>query len=189
MTTETDRFFVLTGGPGSGKSTLIDALAAAGHACSGEAGRGIIRDQVAIGGAALPWDDRRMFAETMLCWDMRSHREARARRGTVFFDRGVPDVMGYLRLVGEAVPAHVTRATELFRYNATVFVAPPWPAIFTQDSERRQDFDEAVRTYEVLAATYRDCGYSLVELPRADVAQRAAFVLAAIGAGSAAAKE
>jgi predicted ATPase len=101
----------------------------------------------------------------------------------VFFDRGVPDVMGYLRLVGEAVPSHVARATGLFRYNTTVFVAPPWPAIFTQDSERRQDFDEAVRTHEVLVATYRDCGYTLLELPRVDVAQRAAFVLAAIGAG------
>jgi predicted ATPase len=40
-----------------------------------------------------------------------------------------------------------------------------------------------MRTYEVLVATYRDCGYTLLELPRVDVAQRAAFVLAAIGAG------
>ena len=40
--TPTDRLHVVTGGPGSGKSTLIDALAAAGVATSAEVGRAII---------------------------------------------------------------------------------------------------------------------------------------------------
>ena len=59
----TDRFFVLTGGPGSGKTTLIDALAARGYACSLEAGRAVIRHQQDIGGNALPWGDRALFAD------------------------------------------------------------------------------------------------------------------------------
>ena len=49
MTDDAARFHVLTGGPGSGKTTLIEALRRAGHACSVEAGRAIIQDQVAIG--------------------------------------------------------------------------------------------------------------------------------------------
>ena len=67
-----ERYVVVTGGPGSGKSTLIDALERDGHARSVEAGRAIIRDQVAIGGPALPWNDPELFAELMLCWEMRS---------------------------------------------------------------------------------------------------------------------
>lgn len=55
MQNDSDRFFVLTGGPGSGKTTLIEALRTAGFATLPEAGRGIIRDQMAIGGPALPW--------------------------------------------------------------------------------------------------------------------------------------
>lgn len=55
-------FHIITGGPGSGKSTLIDALAAQGFHHMPEAGRAIIRDQVAIGGTALPWADRIAFA-------------------------------------------------------------------------------------------------------------------------------
>lgn len=43
-------FHIITGGPGSGKTTLIDALAALGFQHMPEAGRAIIRDQVAIGG-------------------------------------------------------------------------------------------------------------------------------------------
>jgi predicted ATPase len=79
-----DRFFVITGGPGSGKSTLIDALAQRGLGAMPEAGRAIIQDQLAIGGEALPWSDRRAFAELMLGWEMRSYRAALAQRARDF---------------------------------------------------------------------------------------------------------
>ena len=178
MAGNTECLFVLTGGPGSGKSTLIEALERAGYARSVEAGRGVIQDQVAIGGQALPWCDPRAFAELMLCWDMRSYRMAQVRAGPVFFDRGVPDVVGYLRLVGLPVPKHMETAAETFRYNRRAFVAPPWPDIFRQDRERKQSLGEAVRTYEAMVTTYRGYGYELVELPRASVAERVRFVLA-----------
>lgn len=97
---ENSRFFVITGGPGSGKSTLIDALSKHGLRYMPEAGRAIIQDQVAIAGPALPWADRLLFAEMMLGWELRSYREAQGHGGTVFFDRGLPDVIGYLALCG-----------------------------------------------------------------------------------------
>ena len=52
MPNHSDQFFVLTGGPGAGKTTLIEALRDAGFATAPEAGRAIIRDQLAIGGPA-----------------------------------------------------------------------------------------------------------------------------------------
>lgn len=57
---------VITGGPGSGKTTLIEALAAAGHVLEPEAGRAVIRQQQAEGGDGLPWRDQARFAELML---------------------------------------------------------------------------------------------------------------------------
>lgn len=170
------RFFVITGGPGSGKTSLIEALAADGIAHAEEAGRAIIRDQVAIGGTALPWADRRKFAELMLSWELRSHRMAQQRQGLVIFDRGVPDVAGYLQLIGEPVPEHVDRAARQFRYNALVFIAPPWREIFRQDEERKQTWEEAVRTCEAMAEIYTAYGYTLIPLPMVPVAERARFV-------------
>ena len=171
-----DRFFLITGGPGSGKTSLIDALADAGYARTIEAGRGIIQQQVEIGGPALPHNDPLLFAELMLAWDIRSYHEAARWRGVVFFDRGVPDVLGYLRLLRHSVPAHVESAAKRYRYNKLAFIAPPWREIFTHDAERRQTFDEAVRTYEALTHTYRSHGYELLLLPQASVDERARFV-------------
>ncbi len=68
--------FILTGGPGSGKSAIIDSMIKRGFWCSKEAGRGVIQDQVNIGGDALPWANQRAFAELMLSWEMRSWHEA-----------------------------------------------------------------------------------------------------------------
>jgi predicted ATPase len=172
-----DCFFVITGGPGSGKSLLIEELHRRGYARSVEAGRGVIQDQMMIGGRAVPWSDPLLFAELMLCWEMRSYHIAESVDGPVFFDRGVPDVLGYLRLVGLPAPEHMKRAAMVFRYNHVVFIASPWREIFRQDRERKQDFEEAVRTYDSMVATYNELGYDLVELPRASVEERARFAL------------
>lgn len=175
-----DRFLVVTGGPGSGKSSLIDALQQSGYARSVEAGRSIIQDQTAIGGRALPWVDPALFAEMMLCWEMRSYQMAQLQNGLAFFDRGVPDVLGYLRFLNLPVPEHMRKAANTFRYNRHVFIAPPWQEIFRQDRERKQDFGEAVRTYETMVATYATLGYDLVEIPRVPVDERVRFMLRSV---------
>jgi predicted ATPase len=181
MPKDHQRFFVLTGGPGSGKSTLIAALDDMGFTGSDEAGRAIIKDQALIEGPALPWKDPALFSELMLSWEMRSYAIAARSEGIHFFDRGVPDIIGYLRLCGLEVPAHMEQAARRYVYNRKVFLLPPWPEIFAQDSERKQTLEEAERTFDAVARAYADCGYRLVEVPRTDVADRRRFVLEATG--------
>ena len=178
---EFDRLHVVTGGPGSGKSTLIDALAAAGVATSAEVGRAIIKEELAAGGAALPWLDHRAFADRMIEREIAAHQAALASGQIVVLDRGAPDVIGFLRVSGLAVPPAIDAAARSVRYNPRVFIAPWWADIFTTDAERKQTPEEARATFAVMVATYRDYGYRLIELPRAPVAERVAFVLREIG--------
>ncbi len=170
------RRFIVTGGPGAGKTTLIDALAALGYATQAEVGRAVIREQHAVDGDALPWRDRARFAQEMLRRELARHAATQDAPGAVVFDRGIPDVVGYLRLCGLPVPAEADRAARAWRYAAPVFIAPPWPEIFTQDAQRKQDLDEAVRTYECMVAVYTAYDYPLVELPRDTVEVRSAFL-------------
>lgn len=172
---------VITGGPGSGKSSLLQALGQKGFECSIEAGRGVIQDQVLIGGSALPWTDRQAFAELMLCWEMRSWHDLDGSNGPCFYDRGVPDIAGYLSLCGLPIPEHLEKAIEHFRYAETVFIAPPWRDIYVQDAERKQSFVEAELTYQSMVVTYRKNGYRLLELPLAPVQDRVDFVLNHLG--------
>lgn len=181
MTKNSDRFFVVAGGPGAGKTTLIEALVRIGYARSIEAARAIIQDQLAVGGRALPWRDPAMFTEMMLSWEMRSYRLACEEAGPVFFDRGMPELAGYLRLEGLPVPPHIERAIKTFRYNHRVFLAPLWPEIYTQDSERKQTLEDAERSYEAVVKAYTEYGYELVPIPRAPVEERVRFVLRECG--------
>ncbi|MFB8762822.1 AAA family ATPase [Nocardiopsis alba] len=178
-----DHLVVVTGGPGSGKTTLIDHLAGLGYARTEEAGRAIIRDQRDIDGPGLAWRDDALFAELMLSWEIRSHREVAVLDGPVFCDRGVPDLIGYHLLQGRPVPEHVREAARLFRYHRRVLLAPPWPEIFSGDGERHQSPEEAERTFEAMREAYPSCGYEVVLLPRVSVAERARFVLDTLSRG------
>lgn len=170
-------FHVLTGGPGSGKSSLLAALAQAGHNTSEEAGRAIIREQQAIGGSGLPWQDPSLFAELMLAWELRAHRQALTMKGPVFFDRSLVDVIGYLRLSDLPVPEHLLQAVRHLRYQRQVFLLPHWPQIYRNDPERRQDALEAERTCAVMREVYAEAGYQLIEVPPTSLTQRRDFVL------------
>lgn len=180
MSSAFEHRFILTGGPGSGKSTIIDTIIKRGYWCSKEAGRGVIQDQVNIGGDALPWVNQTEFAELMLSWEMRSWHEAEGQEQPCFFDRGVPDVVGYLRLSELTITKHHENAIRKFRYNRTVFIAPPWRDIYVQDTERKQSFDVAVATYHAMVKTYNMYDYQLIELPCIAVDDRVDFILSRI---------
>ncbi|MEY8827314.1 AAA family ATPase [Sedimentitalea sp. XS_ASV28] len=173
-----DHFFVVTGGPGAGKTSLIIELARRGFHTIPESGRAIIREEVASGGDALPWADRMAYAELMLERDLRAYEDAQALPGPVIFDRGIADIMGYLTLCGLPVPPHVSAAVKKAHYNRRVFLAPYWDEIFTQDTERKQSQTETEATCAAMINTYAALGYEITELPRADTGRRADFIAA-----------
>jgi predicted ATPase len=143
----------------------------------------VIREEMRDGGDALPWMDRQEFARRMFEWELASYRQAERQRGLVFFDRGLPDTIGYLRLERLEVPAWMEEEAWRLRYNPAVFIAPPWNEIFGRDEERRQSWQAAVRTGEEMAETYAGLGHDLVPLPLASVQERLRFVLTKVGPG------
>lgn len=171
---------IITGGPGSGKSSIIEKLMEKKYHCLPESGRAIIQDQVCIGGHALPWMNKQAFAEMMLCWELRSWHLADNHGGLCFFDRGLPDIEGYLYLCEISIPKHIERAINTFQYAKTVFIASPWRDIYVQDTERKQTFDEAIMTYHAMVDTYKKYHYELIEIPHLPVNERVDFILSVL---------
>ncbi|MBX3446986.1 MAG: AAA family ATPase [Parvibaculaceae bacterium] len=172
-----ENFHIVTGGPGAGKTTLIERLAARGFATVEEAGRRIIREQRESGGMATHDGDRLAFRSLMFRDALTTYERMATLKGPVYFDRGLPDLMGYSRLIGAPVPEDLARAVAHYRYNRIVFVAPPWAEIYERDGERGQDFAEAVATHDAIRAAYAEAGYEPVPLPLAPVGERLDFVL------------
>ncbi len=169
--------FVITGGPGSGKTTLLRELVQQGFGCVPEVARQIIQEQVRGGGTALPWADRALYARRMPERSVHSYQQHASALHPTFFDRGIPDTLAYARLIGLKDHQAIGRACDEFRYASPVFLAPAWAEIYETDSERKQDFEEATRTYALLAETYQECGYEVLEIPRTAPQERAEFIV------------
>mgnify|MGYP003124391406 FL=1 len=175
--------FVVTGGPGGGKSTLLDALAERGYRIAPEAARRLIKERLAAGLAPRP--DPVSFARAILHSDIVQYRAATDHDGTTFFDRGVLDALYMLDLESALSRDEIARHVQAFHYNGTVFLLPPWEAIYGMDSERDQTFEESVAVFEGMKRWYARWGYETVEVPRASVEARVSFILEAIGRQSA----
>lgn len=169
--------FVITGASGGGKSTVIDALAAAGYATVPEVGRQIVSEQVASQGTALPWQDQAAFMDLLFVRSIAAFDEvAETADKIVFFDRSFLEAIAYGSVIGRAPAQAMLEAAAVRRFEMPVFVCPPWGAIFAEDRVRRHDFEFACRDYEANVATYLTAGYALTEVPPASVPDRVAFI-------------
>lgn len=169
------RHAVITGAPGAGKTTLLDAAAAAGLRTSPEVARRILQQP---GGMELRASDPIGFAEAMAEAHLREYRLHGHGNGVVLFDRGFPDVVGFLDVSGLTVPRAVDAACRRLRYQGPILRAPAWAAIYVQDPERIQDWAQAVASDEAVTAAWRRYGYAVTDLPLAPVAERLDFLKA-----------
>lgn len=172
-----NNFYIITGGPGSGKSTLLDALKSRGFQCVDEVAREIIQEQKRIDGDAIHTRNQIKFRDLMLARSIATYHAVNEELETVFFDRGIPDLLGYCYLINSDIPDILRRNIAMYRYSKIVFIAPPWEEIYQHDEERKQDWNEAVATYQNIKNGYTDAGYNLVELPKAPVDERVQFIL------------
>lgn len=180
ITKETNPYYVITGGPGVGKTSLLEALQEKGLTVIPEVARQLIREQQAIDGDALPWKDKRLYRDLMFQRSEESFEKVMEEQqgdGPIFFDRGFLDAICYASLTGIRVENDMKILAETWRYNDHVFILPPWKEIYQTDAERKQDWNEAVFTYNKMIQTYRSYQYNLVEVPKTTIEERADFIL------------
>ncbi|MEM1147263.1 MAG: ATP-binding protein [Pseudomonadota bacterium] len=169
---QTPPFFILTGPPGSGKTSLLNALPSQISTVP-EYARRVLSAERARNGTATGEQDPAAFIRAMLEMATADYHRA---EGLTLFDRGLPDLLAFCAYY------HLPENTVLptigaFRYRPTAFFLPAWRDIYKTDAERRLDYRGAEQFGTLIRAAYLRSGYGLLEVPKQSVSERAAFVL------------
>jgi predicted ATPase len=169
---------VFTGCPGAGKTSVIDYLKKVGVKSFPEAPRFIIAQQSRIENGILPQEDFSGFSQ-LVFKEMLLQYNQPAPEITIY-DRAIPDVVAYFESRGEEPPANILRMAQTLKYAPRVVMFPPWKEIYAKDSVRYESFDEAQKIAESLVVVYRSLGYTLIDVPKTSVQERAAFIVDAL---------
>ena len=168
--------YVITGGPGFGKTILIEKLNELGYTVGGEIARSIISQQMAECGELLPWKDVIGFEKTVL--DERiCFLKSVEKQNIAFSDRGLPDQAAFSLYKCKEVSKQLKKALSENRYEKKVFLTPPWREIYKNDQIRIETFEEAEKIHAFIVKAYLNYGYELIDLPFVSPDKRIEFIL------------
>lgn len=164
---------VITGAPCSGKSTLIRQLAESGCQTAPEAAREYYERQLAKGRTIEEIRGDKVASVQGILDMMLEIERGLEPDDVVFLDRGIPDVIGFVRQWGME-PNEILPDCFHHRY-ATVFMLDRFTVY--QDGVRTEDEADTEYLDEWHVRDYAALGYQVVRVPVMPPEERLAFVL------------
>ena len=172
---------VITGGPGTGKTSIISELLDRGYTCLEEISRQVTLEARQNGIEQLFLTEPLLFSELLLKGRSKQFEQAFTLKSEhVFLDRGIPDVLAYMDYATSEYPQAFKDTCKNNIYDH-VFILSPWKDIFVSDSERYENFNQAEEIHKYLVLTYKSFGYELIEVPFGTVKSRTDFILSSLG--------
>lgn len=163
--------YVITGGPCSGKTTVIEILSSRGYHVVAESARKVIEREVVKDSDTLPWKDPFLFQYAVAYMQIRAELYLGSR--TTFLDRGLMDGYGYSILQKNEVPDIIHRFGRN-RYQK-IFLLEALP-FYINDSERKEDEVFARAVHEEIRKAYIMFEYEIIEVPLLPPEERADFI-------------
>jgi len=166
--------YILTGGPGSGKSSLILSLEHRGEYCIREAAEDIIRYRQALGNKE-PWLNPE-FQDWIL--KLQQQREAGIPKGIerAFLDRGILDGLAYFKKNGKEPSEAIKEATKNLDYEKTAFLIENLGNCLKTEV-RRESLEEALQIERLIEETYRNLGYEIKKIKAGPLEERTDKIL------------
>ena len=168
---------VLIGGPGTGKSTVLDELSKRKYHCMPEVSREVTLEAQKRGTQQLFLTKPLLFSKMLLEGRERQFLDAKESNSEIiFFDRGLPDVYAYMDYTNDVYPDYFKQKCIEYKYDY-VFLFKPWEEIYISDNERYESFEESLEIDKFLQKAYVDLRYTIIEVPFGSVVERVDFVL------------
>ena len=178
---------VITGGPYSGKTTLVEALGQRGYRFVREAAIQVIEEL----GRELGIEEQKRwraahraeFQARIVRRQIDAEREVleHAREEPVFLDRSRVDGLGYCRHFGEEPPAELSAAIDELRYDRVFLLDTLSRVEVRGDTGRTSDREASLAIAKSVEAVYLELGYEPVRVPELPLAERVDLVLRELG--------
>jgi predicted ATPase len=176
-----NNWYVITGGPSSGKTTLLGELQKYGYPTIPEMARLVIDDGFARGLTIKEIrKDEQAFQDTV--FERKLALEAGLDvKQEAFMDRGLHDSLAYYESLGWEASIVMRAAMDKACYKA-IFLLEPLPQ-FHEDEARTEDIHFTRRLTTLLQDAYIQYGMEPVRVPVLSPAERAQFILDYIQTG------
>ena len=169
-------WYVITGGPSSGKTTVLEELAKLGYLIYPEAARIFIDKEIAKGKSLKEIrSDEAKFQREVLKMKIRVENSA-PKDKIVFFDRAIPDSIAYYQICGLNLK-EVLKFCQNKVYRK-IFFLEQLP--FDQDYARIEDNETIKKLNKLLKESYQDLGYEVINIPAMSVKERVQKILTEI---------
>jgi|SRR3990167_1604880 len=170
-----NNWYVITGGPSTGKTTLLAELEKLGHSTIPEAARTLIDKALAKGISVAEFRaDEKRFQEDVA--HLKAEIEATHNTDLLtFFDRGMQDTIAYMRYYGYNIEKKIENYMKNSIYK-NVFLLEPLSA-YRSDYARTEDHGFTKKMHKLLHDAYSEFGMKPILVPALASAQRANFVL------------
>ena len=167
-------WYVITGGPSSGKTTTVNLLATRGYKTTVEHARHYIETQQ-ISGKTVEEIKKNQIIFQHNVLDMQvAQEQALSPDETIFLDRAIPDALAYYRFLGLPEDKKIHEAMRKVSYKK-VFILDPLPLV--QDSVRTEDESAQQSIHRLLTEVYESLPFPVVRVPVLPAEERVDFIL------------
>jgi predicted ATPase len=164
--------FALTGGPCTGKTTLLGALKNDGHQIVPETPTIIFEEEIKKTNKR-PDPSTAIFQLRLM--NKQLEFESKLQNNThAFLDRSIVDIVGYCRFFGITPPKELIEKVKAHRYDGVFLLS--FLSFYETTTVRPEPIDVAKKIHTTLKETYEDFGYNLIEIPSVSVEQRVKFI-------------
>jgi predicted ATPase len=172
-------FVVIIGGPGVGKTSVIDELARRGYKTINEAAREVIEEGFATGQTIQQIRANDMLFQKAIFDRKLQHHKDLNTQDYVFFDRGLHDTKAYLDLAKLGLTPDMKRELSASTYQH-VFALDMLPQYDESDGARTETLEEARYLHQLILDAYQHYGMEIKHIPAVSIRQRVEHIISTL---------